>query len=297
MVITGASGFVGMPLSKKLSMLGHEVLAISRSIPKKVSQSTIHWLEADLSIPETYQKEVKLFLPEVVIHLAWQDIPDFSFVKSKANLDLSLNFLVDIVNLGCCKKILFSGSCLEYSLMNGECIETDEVKGSLNNFVWAKNTLRSKVELLCREKSINFIWFRIFYVYGPGQRDDSLIPSIFKHLKGNTLPEINSPNNANDYIYIDDVVDGFAIATTESVSSGIYNLGTGVSSSVLEIFRITEKIILNSSDLTNQLALKAQHKVSEVNFWASMELTNKHLKFNPIIELSVGIKKFWESFR
>jgi len=295
-LLTGASGFIGTHLLQKLILEGHQVLAFSRSArPKK--NKYISWHQCDLSLQESYSKEVEDFLPEVLIHLAWQDIPDFSVEKSKANLDLSLDFLKCVLNLNCCKKILFSGSCLEYDLMDGMCKETSMVEGLVNDFAWAKNTLRIKSELLCREKSVNFIWFRIFYVYGPGQRTDSLIPSIFKHLKLNNLPEIDSPNNANDYIYIDDVVEGFSIAITESISSGIYNLGTGRSTSVLEVCRIAEKIILNSSKLTFQLELKVQPKVSDVNFWASMISTNQHLKFNPKVGLSYGIKKFWESYR
>jgi UDP-glucose 4-epimerase len=294
--ITGASGFVGMPLSKKLSMLGHEVLAISRSIPEKVDQNKIYWLKADLSIPENYQKEIKLFSPEVVIHLAWQDIPDFSFEKSKANLDLSLNFLIYIAEIGCCKKILFAGSCMEYNEMSGECLETETINDSKNHFTSAKNSLRKKAEKICRKKSICFVWFRIFYVYGPGQRVESLIPSIFKHLKNGRLPEINSPHNANDYIYIDDVVEAFSLAIINEISPGIYNLGTGISSTVIDVCRIAEKIVLNSSDLTRMLESKTISTLNDVNFWAGMTLTNEKLKFNPRVKLSDGIKHAWERF-
>ena len=85
-VITGASGFIGRPLSLKLADLGYEVLAISRVVPTWSEKSKIFWLEADLSSPLSYQKKIKSFRPEVVIHLAWQDIPDFSFEKSVIQL-------------------------------------------------------------------------------------------------------------------------------------------------------------------------------------------------------------------
>ena len=219
--ITGASGFLGRPLSEKLSILGIEVLAIARSIPNDISKNKIYWLKADLSIPESYQTEVKLFSPEVVIHLAWQDIPDFSLEKSKVNLHQSLDFINFIVSLQSCKKILFSGSCWEYDNASGVCIETEKVEGLKNHFTWAKNSLRKKAELLCKQKSLSFVWFRIFYIYGPGQRLGSLLPSIFINLKEGKLPQINSPFNSNDYIYIDDVVDAFTVASTSSFPSGV----------------------------------------------------------------------------
>ena len=117
-LITGASGFIGMPLSKKLSELGCEVLGLVRSAPIE-SQSSIIWLEADLSFPDSYKDRIELFRPEVLIHLAWQDIPDFSLDKSLLNLNQSLQFLSFISQIASCRKILISGSCLEYGRVKG----------------------------------------------------------------------------------------------------------------------------------------------------------------------------------
>ena len=296
-VITGATGFVGSPLSESLAGLGCEVLAIARTIPIDIERKkTLCWLEADLSSPETYQAEVKSFYPEVLIHLAWQDIPDFSLNKSRVNLDQSIEFLTYIVGIESCKKILFSGSCWEYNKVNGECLETDIVEGSKNHFTWAKNSLRIRAEMLCRQKSISFAWFRIFYVYGPGQRLGSLLPSILTHLKKGKLPQINSPHNANDYIFIDDVVEAFTIATNCEVSSGIYNLGSGISTTALEVCRNAERIVLNSSNLTKQLEIKSQSKVSDENYWAEMTSTNEGLNWNPKTQLFDGIKLTWKNF-
>ena len=293
--ITGASGFLGRPLAEKLSMLGVEVLAIARSIPKNISKNKIHWLKADLFMPESYQSEVKLFSPEVVIHLAWQDIPNFSLEKSKVNLHQSLDFINFIASIKSCKKILFSGSCWEYDNASGVCIETKKVEGSKNHFTWAKNSLRKKAELLCKQKSLSFVWFRIFYIYGPGQRLGSLLPTIFINLKEGKLPQIHSPFNSNDYIFIDDVVDAFTIASTGSLPSGVYNLGSGVSTTAIQICRYAEKIALNSSNLSNKLQSNSSPSSSDEDFWAEMTLTTKNLKWKPKTDLIRGIELTWRS--
>ena len=88
-LITGATGFIGLPLTLRLVEQGHKILALSRK-PFKLNRS-ISWLNSDLSSPLTYQEEIRSFKPEVLIHLAWQDIPDFSFEKSKNNLNNSLS--------------------------------------------------------------------------------------------------------------------------------------------------------------------------------------------------------------
>ena len=294
-LITGASGFVGRPLAESLSKLGLDVLAISRSIPKNSNMEQISWLQADLSSKNSYATKVNQFSPQVVIHLAWQDIPDFSIEKSKLNLEQSLDFIHFISNLKSCKKILFSGSCLEYNDFKGECFENNIIKDSKNHFTTAKNTLRKKAETICKNKSIIFAWFRIFYVYGPGQRPQSLLPSILNHLKNAKLPEINLPFNSNDYIYIDDVVNAFIKATLQDFISGIFNLGTGHSTSVIQVCRYAEKIVLNTSFLSNELEANIDYKLSNINFWASIMKVNKHLKWSPKTNLIEGINKTWMS--
>ncbi|MDC0092763.1 NAD(P)-dependent oxidoreductase [Alphaproteobacteria bacterium] len=294
-LITGASGFIGRPLAENLSRLGLDVLAISRSIPKNSNMGQINWFQADLSSINSYKTRVIQFSPQIVIHLAWQDIPDFSIEKSKLNLEQSLDFIYFISNLKSCKKILFSGSCLEYDDAKGKCVESNIIKGYRNYFSLAKNTLRKKVEIICKNKSISFAWFRIFYVYGPGQRSASLLPSIFNQLKKNQLPKINLPFNSNDYIYIDDVVNAFVKATLNDFSSGIFNLGSGISSSVIQVCRYAEKIVLNTSFLSDELEANMDNKLSNINFWASIIKVNKDLEWSPKTSLVEGIKKTWMS--
>jgi len=293
-VITGASGFIGKPLSGNLSGLGHDVLAIARKIPINSNSTSISWLEADLSAPSTYKNSIKAFCPEVVIHLAWQDIPDFSLEKSQLNLHQSKDFLSFIFSIKSCKKLLIPGTCWEYSNPQGECLETDQAL-PYNEFTRAKHSLRLWAEVLCKEESISLAWFRVFYVYGPGQRSESLIPTILTHLKKGRLPNISTPQNSNDFIFIDDIVNAFIIATNSKFVSGIYNLGSGMSTSVLDVCRYAEEIVLNSSALTNKLAAESQTKSIKLNYWAGIAVTKESFNWLPKINLLDGITQTWEN--
>lgn len=294
-VITGASGFIGKPLAESLSALGHNVIAISRNIPKNDNGSSVTWLKADLSIPLTYKDSINAFSPDVVIHLAWQDIPDFSLEKSKLNLTQSIDFISFITSIKSCKKLLMPGSCWEYSTSMGECNEANQSLPT-NNFTWAKHSLRLWVELACKNASISLAWFRIFYVYGPNQRSESLIPSILTSLKNGHLPKISAPQNCNDFIYIEDVLEAFIKAVNNEFESGIYNLGSGSSSSVLDVCRYSEKIVLNSSELSKRLADEIHVNSVEVNFWASILDTKNAFDWSPKTNLFDGILKTWKSF-
>ena len=291
-VITGASGFIGIQLTERLSKFKCEVLAICRTRPNNQLISSVQWLEADLSSPSTYKDKIRSFCPEVIIHLAWQDIPDFSYKKSILNQDQSLKFLSFVTGLESCKKILVSGSCWEFGKTQGECLETD-IGISKDDYTWAKHSIRSWLEMTCLKKGIIFGWFRIFYAYGPRQRSKSLIPSILENLKNGELPQIKTPNNANDFIFVEDIVDAFASATNKKFLSGLYNLGTGTSTSVLEVCRYAEQIVCGSDRLTQQLEKKSKSSDSNVDFWAGIKITKKKLCWEPKTNLINGITKTW----
>ena len=75
------------------------------------------------------------------------------------------------------KKIIVSGSCWEYGKNQGSCVEGfDQLIDSY--FSWSKKSLYNFINYSCEKKSISLIWLRIFYVYGPGQKKFSLIPSL-----------------------------------------------------------------------------------------------------------------------
>ena len=294
-LVTGASGFIGSNLLTRLSLSGHNLMCLTRSNNKEVKNDNIQWVTADLSLPSSYQDQVKNFKPNIVIHLSWQDIPDFSLAKSKLNLNQSIDFLSFVLEMDCCKKILVTGSCAEYNNNNGSCIETDK-NTSNNDFTWAKLSLYSWLSMKCLKEGVSLGWMRIFYVFGPGQRLGSLIPTIFSSLKNNKLPTLNNLNNANDYIFIDDVVNALYLASTCEFSSGIFNIGSGLSSSVLDIFRYAESIVLKTNKISRQLEKIAPKSQSNINFWADISKAKKELGWIPKTSINRGLDKTWLDF-
>jgi nucleoside-diphosphate-sugar epimerase len=291
-LVTGATGFIGVPLLEKLNRKGHQVLALSRSAQTKRGNG-IEWLSCDLASPESYTNKVKDFSPEVLIHLAWQDIPNFSLEKSRINLDQSLDFISFVIGLATCKKIIVSGSCFELNQLQGECSEATQGEVR-DHFTWAKHALYSWLRMMCKQKDIQLLWMRIFYVYGPRQRPESLIPYILTNLKQGKLPELRTPKNANDFIYVDDIADAFSKAVSVNNNSMIYNLGAGVSTSVLEVCRIAEKIVLGTETLTQKMDSRSKDTGCDVDFWADFTQSKKYLDWQPTTSLADGIGKTWQ---
>ena len=292
-LVTGASGFLGVPVIQRLVEAGEDILALSRNVPVEITPGSIRWVRADLSEPSTYRQAVEEFAPEVLVHLAWQDIPDFSFEKSRQNLEQSLDLLTVVLGTGSCRKMLVAGSCLEVNRTKGECFESD-VGSAKDGFTWAKHTIRSWLEVRCAEHGISLGWLRIFYVYGPRQRPQALVPIILSHLREGALPPLRTPANCNDFVYIGDLAEAFLAFVRHEFSAGVFNVSSGLSTSVLDVCRHAEQIVCGSDSLSRQLADSVHGSSADVDFWGNTCRIESEVGWSPAIPMADGILQTWQ---
>ena len=212
----------------------------------------------------------------------------FSESISKTNLENSINLFDFILENTNCKKILISGSCFEYGKTIGMCKEVEPIELFNSYFTWAKYSLYQYLLLKCRDIDVVLNWFRIFYVYGPGQRKGSLIPTIIESIISKKVPNLKTPKNRNDFIYVKDVAKYFVKAVEINLPSGIYNLGSGYSTSVYDICCKVEDYLLGTKSISDNV-LSSGDKDETVNFWADMDLTESSLQINSITSLDNGI--------
>ena len=124
-LITGATGFVGMPILLKIldSDKTSVIYAVTRGMKNDfLTHEKLHWVETDIADNHKTKMMLDEFKPDVLIHLAWSDIPNFSEQKCLKNLNQSIDFIDLVLNNSECKKILVAGSCFEYSNKNENTI-------------------------------------------------------------------------------------------------------------------------------------------------------------------------------
>jgi len=286
-LLTGASGFIGKPVLKKLTESGFSVLAITRNLENKQSTEKVNWIKANLSDLSNIYHELLKFQPDVLIHLAWDRIPDFSLNSSQENLNLSINLIDLVIKIGTLKKIIVAGSCFEIENKNGLCLAECKIKPE-NYFTWAKISLFNWLKFECQQKDIDFSWMRIFYAYGPSQRKDALIPSIISNLKNRTTPVIKFPNNLNDFIHVNDIATAINNAVKYKTYKQIYNLGSGHPTKILDIYEIIKNNILgagSNSEIDGVISYK-----TEMNFFADISNTCVDLDWKPNVSINTGLK-------
>ena len=285
-LVTGGSGFLGKYVLDRLKLEGHSILSLYR---KKNEEEGVGVLVGDLNDLEPIKEKIIDFQPEVIIHLAWQGIPDFSSKISQLNLDLSISFLNFILDNTSCRKVVVAGSCWEYGKKFGKCQEDDLI--SVNSFfAWAKTSLYKYLSIKCDEVGASLVWFRIFYLFGPKQRGKSLIPTLIRCFRQNKPPNIKSPLNRNDFVYVDDAASIIQKSLSSSVVPGIYNIGSGQSTSVYKISKIIEKLITQKSNFSDEILEKGTNQET-VNFWACTTKLRNLLPFDQKTTLELGIDK------
>ena len=280
-LVSGATGFLGSNITKKLK-LNHKVMILTRK--KKSNQKNVIQVQCDLNIKESYIKKIKNFQPELFLHLAWEGIPNFNISNCNKNIRISKNIIGEVIKIKACKKIIVSGSCLEYDSLVKRAKENSKLNYK-NNFSKAKIKLYKWINKKIDKTNISFSWVRIFYVYGNGQRAGSLIPTLLKNLKENKKIDVKYPNNNCDFIHIDDVVRFFMLIITKKFKSGIYNLGTGKNTKLIKIC----KLILKKK--FKELYILPKNNIKpKSNFWADMSKTRKMFNYKTNILIEKGIK-------
>ena len=279
-LITGATGFIGKSLIKKLPKKSFKIIALSRKNYR--NESNIKYIQDTIRLNKKLNI-VKKFEPEVLIHLSWEGIPNFSKSVLKKNIKDQKIFFKKISLFKNLKKIIVAGSCLEYQNKIGKCEENNRLT-NLNDLGKTKNELFKFIKDTLNDK-IKLYWLRIFYIYGQNQRKGSLIPLLLDSAKKKKPIKLKNVFNSHDYIHVDDVSSVIKKLLLKNLKSDVYNVGYGRSISIVSIIRILEKL------LKKKITFRSYEKSKQYSFYSCNRKLRKNLGFIPKISLEKGLKE------
>ena len=259
-LVTGGAGFIGSHIVDRLIDLGHSVVVIDNLSTgnKDFINPKAKFYEADITDPKInkiFEKEK----PEVVSHQAAQiDIrksvnePVFD---AKVNILGSLNIIQNCIKHDV-KKILFAstGGAI-YGEPDSLPVTEDTKLLPVSPYSVAKLTVENYLYAINRYSKIDYTVLRYANVYGPRQNPlgEAGVCSIFAgKMKNNEkciLYGYGEP--VRDYVYVGDVVEANVLALLKG-SNEIYNIGTGIGTSVKEIFTIIKNLTKYEQDPENQ---------------------------------------------
>jgi nucleoside-diphosphate-sugar epimerase len=232
LLVTGASGFIGRYVLAALneSNDGYEVHGLARRAPAE--QHGTFWHQADLLSPSS-DKIVKEIGATHMLHLAWATerrtywTSDDNVLWLEASTRLLRSF-----RAGGGNSFVGVGTCSEYAPSTERCSEltTPIVPWSIYGASKAALALLAPSLL---GPDIAATWARLFYLYGPGEPEDRLVPRLLDAAASGGEMSLHA-DHVRDYLHVSDVAKALLVLL-DARPNGAVNVGSGRGLSTREL--------------------------------------------------------------
>jgi UDP-glucose 4-epimerase len=297
-LVTGVAGFIGSSFVNKLNLKFYNIYGIddfSSSDKSQLPKKKINFFKKDLSIglpKKLYKKEVII---DYIYHFAGQSSGELSFKDPKLDLEKNTISTLNLIKFSIEKKIktfFYMSSMSVYGNTN-KANEKSELKP---NTCYGVSKLSSEYYLKVFEKELNYVIFRLFNIYGPGQNLNNIYQGMIRIyltqlIKSDKLNIKGSMNRYRDFVYIDDLVNILISSINKkSLIGQTINIGTGKKTYIRDVVKIIK-------------TLKKKVKVNILNGTKGDQFgiysnNQKFTKFFPKIKFknfNEGFKKYFES--
>ena len=245
-LVTGAAGFVGANLALRLLREGYDLHLLARRDSWRLHEIDAHKHFVDLTDGEGVSSLLDRLKPDWIFHLAAYGA--YSSQKDLARM-IAVNFagttaLANAALRVGCEAFIHAGSSSEYGFKTAPPNEQDWIEPNSDYAV-----TKAAATLYCRSLAVRhqvrFVTLRLYSVYGPYEEPTRLIPTLLVYGAKGQLPPLVNPDVARDFVYVDDVSEAFlsAAKTEEQPYGAVYNVGTGVQTSLRELVQTTRSLL------------------------------------------------------
>lgn len=234
-LLTGASGFIGRHVLKRLARAGIDVVAAGRSRPGGFEGE---FIAADLLQSDRLAGVVARAGATHLVHLAWY-AEHGKYWASPLNLEWvhATTQLVQAFGAAGGRRVIAAGTCAEYDWSVGYCREESSSLAPSTLYGTAKDATRRLLRVVCNDGGMVLAWGRIFLPYGPGEDERRLLPSLQEVFRGQR-PAFGVNGSAyRDFLHVEDVAEGFA-RLLASEAHGEYNISSGEPTRISDVVRM-----------------------------------------------------------
>lgn len=237
--VTGGAGFIGSHLVDRLIEDGHTVQVIDNLYTgnKEFVHSKAQFIELDIRDPKLYSV-LEEFRPDYIFHEAAQTEVSTSMSDPMLDCDINLMGLINLLNAAVkldIKKFLMPSSAAVYGNLDTLPLNEEMIGNPSSFYGLTKLTTEHYLRIYHEAFGLPYLCYRYSNVFGPrqGNGGEGGVISIFAKAIVQDSPIIiyGDGKQTRDFIYVDDVVEANILGMQHQVT-GIYNVSTGISSSV-----------------------------------------------------------------
>lgn len=264
-LLTGGSGFIGSHLLAKL-----------------IRNNTCLDCRVDVRDSTAIEKTILEFKPELVYHLA-------SYGNQPDHTDIYRIYDVNVIGTANLASFLppdvpmiLASSSSVYGFRTTPMKEDDQPNP---NSHYAMSKIAAEYIVKQRHGTI----LRLFSVYGPGEKEYRLIPTLKRNLLTNKDFETADPNANRDFVHVNDVVEAFVHFSTEV---GTFNVGSGRNWKVSDVYSMAKAFLNSSSNAFCRIQNKELKRIWESEVWVADISRAKDFGWESKISFPQGLSEY-----
>jgi UDP-glucose 4-epimerase len=307
-LVTGGAGFVGSHLARRLVGEGARVVVLdnlSSGSRENIQSTGIDFVLGDVRDSALVKRLVEV--ADWVFHLA-EYIPQTLERGPGHVVKYSVENPLSEFDVGCrgtlvvleeCrehkKPLIFSSSAAVYGEAEGLSFTERSPTSPASPYGASKLCAETYVELYSRLHHTPTTILRLFNVYGPLQRKYVLHDILLRLFRDPTRIEmLGTGDEQRDFVFVEDAVDAMLlVANNEECIGQIYNVGTGVGTSIRQVVRL----VSDNLDIDPQLVFSGTSWRGDVKALVANTAKIKGIGYQPRYKLVDGIKSVIEWYK
>lgn len=272
-LITGASGFIGRALSSKLKAKGIDLVLIGSADGDIASEDTLIKLAA-VDIEHVFHLAGKTYVPD-----SWTNPNEFY----RTNLLGTTNVLEFCRSRGISMTFVSA-----YVYGHPEALpimESSRIRPS-NPYALSKRLAEEACEFYAETHGLSIAAIRPFNVYGAGQDDKFLIPSIIRQVLTEEKIMVQDLVPKRDYVFLEDLVAALLATLKAKRGYNVFNIGSGYSLNVKEVIDIIQDVASTDKEVVSEKNVRSNELMDVV---ADISKARKDLGWEPQYSFREGI--------
>ena len=288
-VITGATSMIGVALIEKCIENQVEVLALVRSGSNKLKRipESLYVTLRECNLNELAEFENYEGKYDVFYHLGWEHTDKknrFEPQKQIGNIQYAMDAVALAGRMGC-KKFVGAGSQAEYGPVEGVINEETPVNPQIAYGV-AKYAAGRYCLTECAKYDLQYVWARIFSVYGPLDNEGTMIRYAVETMKKGESANFSSGEQMWDYLHSDDAGKAMYLLGDCVIEPGVYCVASGDVRPLKTYIEQIQKVIDPHGTV-----LFGEKKQNDIGIYPDITKLATQTGFEASVDFEEGIKR------